>query len=179
MSCIGREVVEDAARVPIVDVIDSSSVVTTTKVLQSFDLATMQPKQMDFTAQVELEPNLDTAPNHPAGSNLETAWCYGVVLWFDTGFSERFCTEKPVNLSTSPYGPSTHWSQTILTFREPIAMASKVGAEKLGVVGTVDCPAVRKSRIISHNIAALIFQWSLQELELMAENVVGQYKCLI
>lgn len=34
MSCIGREVVEDAARVPIIDVIDSCHIVTTPKVLQ-------------------------------------------------------------------------------------------------------------------------------------------------
>lgn len=34
MSCIGREVIEDAARIPIVDVIDSCHIITTTEVLQ-------------------------------------------------------------------------------------------------------------------------------------------------
>ncbi|CAA0838877.1 Probable protein arginine N-methyltransferase 3 [Striga hermonthica] len=34
MSCIGREIAEDAARFPIVDVIDSCNIVTTTEVLQ-------------------------------------------------------------------------------------------------------------------------------------------------
>ncbi|KAI3448769.1 hypothetical protein Pfo_005434 [Paulownia fortunei] len=143
MSCIGQEVVEDAARVPIIDVIDSCNIVTTTKVLQTFDLVTMQPKQMDFTAEVELEPNLVASLNNPTGSKIEATWCYGLVLWFETGFTERFCREKPVILSTSPYDPSTHWSQTILTFREPIAMASNGAGDKLATVGTNDCPAVR------------------------------------
>ncbi|KAL3829819.1 hypothetical protein ACJIZ3_018621 [Penstemon smallii] len=212
MSCIGREVDDNAAGIPIVDVIDSCNIVTTTEVLQvktcllitsfqyvelinnylrprtmtrllklklfrwiyqgelvcnttkfetfhlnhlsfkiqlvpmpstSFDLATMQPKQMEFTADLELEPKFDAPLHHPSGSKSTTNWCHGLVLWFETGFTERFCKEKPVNLSTSPYGPSTHWSQTILTFREPIAIASNVNSEKLALVGTNDCPAVR------------------------------------
>ena len=104
---------------------------------------TMQPKHMDFTAIVELEPKLSPQSNTPPDSKSETTWCYGVVLWFDTAFSERFCRDKPVNLSTSPYGPSTHWSQTILTFREPIAMASNNAGEKLAPFGTEECPAAR------------------------------------
>ncbi|PIN08352.1 Protein arginine N-methyltransferase PRMT1 [Handroanthus impetiginosus] len=149
MSCIGQEVVGDAARFPIIDVIDSCNIVTTSKVLQAFDLVTMQPKQMDFTSEVVLEPKLVASLNNPIGSEQEITWCYGVVLWFETGFTERFCHEKPVVLSTSPYDPRTHWSQTILTFREPIAMASTGGGgEKLAPVGTNDCPAARiQSRI--------------------------------
>ena len=34
MSCIGKELVEDAARVPIVDVVDSCDIVTNTAILQ-------------------------------------------------------------------------------------------------------------------------------------------------
>lgn len=149
MSRIGREVVEDAARIPIIDLIDSSHIVTNTKVLQTFDLVTMQPKQMDFTAIVELEPKLASELNHTTDSKSEITSCYGVVLWFDTGFTERFCHENPVNLSTSPYTPSTHWSQTILTFREPIAMAANSVGEKLAPVGTDDCPAARIQARIS------------------------------
>ncbi|GER46302.1 protein arginine n-methyltransferase [Striga asiatica] len=135
MSCIGREIDEDAARFPIVDVIDSCNIVTTTEVLQSFDLVTMQPKQIDFTAEVVLEPN-SKKPDE------EVTWCHGLVLWFETGFTERFCREKPVILSTSPYHPSTHWSQTVLTFREPIAM---VGPHKpvAAVCGGTDFLAAR------------------------------------
>lgn len=108
----------------------------------------MQLKHMDFTAVVELEPTLVSQSNNSQDSKSVT-WCYGVVLWFDTAFSARFCHEKPLILSTSPYGPSTHWSQTILTFREPIAMGSIFVGEKVGPVGTNGCPAARIQARIS------------------------------
>ena len=34
------------------------------------------------------------------------------MLWFDTEFSDRFCKEKPVLLTTSPHEGQTHWAQT-------------------------------------------------------------------
>lgn len=37
---------------------------------------------------------------------------HSLVLWFDTPFTERFCKEKPVMLSTSPHLEQTHWVQT-------------------------------------------------------------------
>ncbi|XP_073038806.1 probable protein arginine N-methyltransferase 3 [Primulina eburnea] len=150
MSCIGQEIVEDASRFPIIDIIDSSNIITTTEVLQTFDLVTMQTKDMDFTAEVELDTKLVApAPSiNTECSKLEITWCYGVVLWFETGFTKRFCREKPTVLSTSPCDPSTHWSQTILTFREPIAMGSSMCSDKLSAVGTNECPAARiRSRI--------------------------------
>ncbi|GAB2213591.1 hypothetical protein Droror1_Dr00017901 [Drosera rotundifolia] len=115
MSSVGKELVADASQAPIIDVVDSSDIVTTSAVLQNFDLVTMKPNDMDFTSLVELEPR--PAP--------EPAWCYGVVLWFETGFTSRFCKEMPMVLSTSPYTPKTHWSQTILTFKEPLAISFK------------------------------------------------------
>lgn len=100
---------------------------------------------MDFTAKVELELKGETSANGSTGSKPNTTWCYGVVIWFDTGFTERFCKEKPTILSTSPHTPSTHWSQTILTFSEPIAMVSsrKLNVDKMAAVGTEACPAVK------------------------------------
>lgn len=43
--------------------------------------------------------------------------CHGVVVWFDTEFSARFCMERPVVLSTSPHAPATHWAQTLFYFK--------------------------------------------------------------
>lgn len=106
--------------------------------LQTFDLATMKPDGVDFTASAVLES---------LSNDLEcrTTWCYGVVLWFETGFTSRFCKEMPVVLSTSPYTPKTHWSQTILTFQEPIAIASsaKLSSDTFAAVGTDACPATK------------------------------------
>ncbi|CAM8964813.1 unnamed protein product [Rhodiola kirilowii] len=112
MSCIGNEVVEHASKNPIVDAVDSEDIVTNSVVLKAFDLATVTSKELDFTTSVELEPK----------SN-EITWCHGLVVWFDTNFTNRFCKEKETVLSTSPFTPKTHWSQTILTFRQPVALA--------------------------------------------------------
>ncbi|XP_059650567.1 probable protein arginine N-methyltransferase 3 [Cornus florida] len=144
MSCIGKELVEDAAQVPIVDVIDSCDIVTNSVVLQTFDLAVMKPEQVDFTARVELETKLDDLTNESVDVKPKTS-CYGVVLWFETSFTSRFCKETPTVLSTSPYTPATHWSQTILTFQEPITMASgkPSAADSSAAIGTDACPAVK------------------------------------
>ncbi|KAL5732551.1 hypothetical protein ACOSP7_031908 [Xanthoceras sorbifolium] len=144
MSCVGKELVQDAARFPIVDIVAENDVVTNAVLLQTFDLATMKPDEVDFTASAELEPKLGDPESNSTESN-STTWCYGVVLWFDTGFTSRFCKEKPVVLSTSPYTPKTHWSQTIFTFWEPIAIAApgNLSTKKTAAIGTDTCPAGR------------------------------------
>ncbi|XP_078171173.1 protein arginine methyltransferase 3 [Carex rostrata] len=139
MSCVGKELVQDAARVPIVDTIEPQDVITESAIVHSFDLVTMARDDMDFTSTIELR----LRPSH-TGAHI--TWCHGLVLWFDTGFTDRFCKKNPTNLSTSPFGPKTHWSQTILTFREPIAMCSQNGrsvnsaASVSQGIGTEECP---------------------------------------
>ncbi|KAL5197215.1 hypothetical protein ABZP36_000727 [Zizania latifolia] len=137
MSCIGKEVTGNSARFPVVDIVESQDIVTETAVLHSFDLATMKPNEMDFTASFELRLSESGIPQSGVTE------CYGIVLWFDTAFTKRFCKEKPVNLATSPFSTPTHWSQTIFTFEEPIVMAKEapfVGSS--ASIGTDECPAV-------------------------------------
>jgi len=108
---------------------------------QTFDLATMKHHEVDFTATASLEPKLSASENE---NSKTCSWCYGVVLWFDTGFTSRFCRETPAVLSTSPHTPKTHWSQTILTFREPIAIG--FGEENGTIpetIGTEGYPAAK------------------------------------
>ncbi|KAE8038434.1 hypothetical protein FH972_010945 [Carpinus fangiana] len=137
MSCVGKELVGDAAQIPIVDIVDDKDIVTSSAVLQTFDLATMKPDGVDFTASAVLESLSNDV-------ECRTKWCYGVVLWFETGFTSRFCKEMPVVLSTSPYTPKTHWSQTILTFQKPIAIASaEPSSDTFAAVGTEACPATK------------------------------------
>ncbi|KAK7243335.1 hypothetical protein RIF29_38128 [Crotalaria pallida] len=145
MSCIGNELVKEAAQIPIVDVVDYKDLVTSSAVLQTFDLATMKPNEVDFTATATLESKLSALENKKSHLDCKTCcWCYGVVMWFDTGFTNRFCQETPAVLSTSPYKPSTHWSQTILTFREPIAVGfGKENEVDVAAIGTDACPAVK------------------------------------
>lgn len=111
--------------------------------MQYFDLATMKESEMDFTASLELRLP-ESGPAVPG-----VTWCYGIVLWFYTGFTNRFCKDKPVVLSTSPFSTPTHWSQTIFTFEEPIAITNEksvVGSS--ASVGSAECPAAAiRSRI--------------------------------
>lgn len=140
MSCIGKELVEDAAHIPIVDVIDGNNLVTDTALLQEFDLVTMKPDEVDFTASVQLQKK---------SSQSTITKCYGIVVWFETSFSSRFCKEAPTVLSTSPYTPSTHWAQTLLTFREPISLGSKPLVNDSSPVGSEASPAVNINSRIS------------------------------
>ncbi|KAJ0249421.1 protein arginine N-methyltransferase 3 [Hirschfeldia incana] len=135
MSSIGKEVLEDTTRIPVVDVIEARDLVTGPALLKAFDLANMKQDEVDFTATATLEA---------IESETEARLCHGVVLWFDTGFTNRFCKENPTVLSTSPYTPPTHWAQTVLTFQEPISLAPATllsGAERRGAIGTEESPA--------------------------------------
>ncbi|KAI3711859.1 hypothetical protein L1987_70408 [Smallanthus sonchifolius] len=146
MSSIGKELVADAAHIPIVDVVDGNNLVTNTALLQAFDLVTMKPDEVDFTASVQLElKSSNSIEVEPTISK-----CYGVVLWFETSFTSRFCKEAPTVLSTSPYTPPTHWSQTLLTFCEPISLTSKMLTTKSSsTVGSEVNPAVKIETRIS------------------------------
>lgn len=66
-------------------------------------------------------------PRHAAAAGPQL--CGTLVLWFDTLFSERFCKERPVELSTSPYGPQTHWAQTVLLLKQPVEMVPAAAVE--------------------------------------------------
>ncbi|XP_050385987.1 probable protein arginine N-methyltransferase 3 [Argentina anserina] len=144
MSCVGKELFDGAVKVPIVDVVEDHGLVTSAAILQTFDLVTMKPDEVDFTASAVLEPNCCGATSGSNDSKSETTWCYGIVLWFETGFTSRFCKEQSAVLSTSPYTPQTHWMQTILTFQEPIAVTSgKSCIDRSAAVGTEVCPAAR------------------------------------
>lgn len=65
----------------------------------------MKPSELDFSSEFKLT----------AGGGPVTA--HALVLWFDVRFSKRFCVDKEVELSTSPYAPRTHWAQTVLALR--------------------------------------------------------------
>jgi protein arginine N-methyltransferase 3 len=91
--------------------VSPSDLLTEAQEVASFDLATMAPSDQDFTAAFRLE-----AASGPKD-------CHALVLWFDTLFTARFCGEEPVELGTGPYGPQTHWAQTVLVLPAPVALA--------------------------------------------------------
>ncbi len=106
---------------------------------------TMKMEDVDSTSEFHLELPWEKDRSGVGENNIMTpesanivCW-YGLVVWFYTGITDRFCRERPVLFSTSPHNPKTHWSQTLLTFREPIALthslmdfSKKADIEKIG-----------------------------------------------
>eukprot|EP00879_Flechtneria_rotunda_P023524 GHRR01024886.1.p1 GENE.GHRR01024886.1~~GHRR01024886.1.p1 ORF type:complete len:142 (+),score=61.14 GHRR01024886.1:177-602(+) len=81
------------------------------------DLVSMTQYQQDFTAQFELTFN-----SSRSSSNACTSDVAALVLWFDVEFSERFCKECPVTLSTSPLSEVTHWAQAVLPLPQAVRL---------------------------------------------------------
>lgn len=113
--------------------------------------------------------------------------CHGIVLWFDTEFSARFCKEAPITLSTSPHERQTHWAQTMLHFPEPIALApdgARVEGAATGAVGTVGNPAAAvRVRVgmakCAEEIRARALDISLEYVALDADGAEGARRAKI
>jgi len=88
----------------------AADLITEGQQVACFHLATMAAADQDFTADFEL---------HASSSASE---CHALVLWFDTLFTQRFCSDTPVELSTSPHSPQTHWAQTVLVLPAPVVL---------------------------------------------------------
>ncbi|KAG2501748.1 hypothetical protein HYH03_000248 [Edaphochlamys debaryana] len=100
---------------------------TSTACVKELDMCTMKPEDQDFTANFRLEALPasgaagEASPQAGGGGSPEVG-C--ITLWFDTAFSSRHCADHPVLLTTSPFAPTTHWVQTLLTLRTPVPLAS-------------------------------------------------------
>lgn len=94
---------------PLVAPVSASALLTGAAAVKSFDLTSMTAEDVDFHAEFELAVER-------AGE------CHALVLWFDTPFSDRFCSEAPVTLSTSPAGPVTHWVQTVFVLEHALTL---------------------------------------------------------
>ena len=111
LSCVGREVHAESARVGVVAPVAAADVVTGAACLRAYDLCALREEEVGFLSEeFELRPGSAPAEVHT------------LVLWFDVEFSERFCAEEAVRLSTSPLAAPTHWAQTVLHLREPVPL---------------------------------------------------------
>ena len=172
MPAVQADLREEASKLAVVHGVKSSHVCTTDGVVKYLDLATMSALDTEFSSDTVLvvaradgirgdenddvvkagggrgatgltQRDPDPSPDH----DTEPIMCHGVVVWFDTSFSERFCKEKPVVLSTSPHSERTHWAQTMLHFSEPVALVPHGSfwwgkdQPKRGLVGTRTNPA--------------------------------------
>ena len=153
MPCVQKSLVEDAIKTAIVAPVKGAHVVTDSREIRRLDLATVAAKDLDFTAaEVVLAARTDGVRGDEVDASVAAGagegatgltqrsvvldtdaggpvMVHGVVLWFDTLFSERFSAETPGALSTSPHERQTHWAQTMLHFPEPIALNPPGGCE--------------------------------------------------
>ena len=83
------------------------------------------------------------------------------MLWFDCLFSERFCKDHPVELSTSPMGPQTHWVQTVLLLKAPVTMAPAVAATPGAAVALEGQLSMARSRQ-THRSLDIVLRYAAQ-----------------
>lgn len=111
MAPVGEELWRGAAGKVTVRPVDAAALVTAPARVHTMDIASMAPRDQDFTAEVLLPA---------AGEGPARASC--VVLWFDVDFSPRFCPDRPVTLSTAPAAEQTHWMQAVMPLRAAVEL---------------------------------------------------------
>ena len=113
---ISKQLLEGAMKTAVVTHVDGARVTTESAQVCELDLASCSIADTEFTAEFSV----------CAKSERKGHETHGIVLWFDTEFSKRFCKENPVMLSTSPYALKTHWVQTMLHFPDPIVLGDEI-----------------------------------------------------
>jgi len=98
-----------------VRVVKSEDIVTSSVRAHEFDITTMTPSDADFTTEFVL-----TLVDEGKGEEADVVRVESLVLWFETGFTRRFCPSDAVVLDTSPHETATHWAQTVLYLPKPL-----------------------------------------------------------
>lgn len=102
MSCIK----EIAILEPLVDSVESESVVTNTSELLAIDIGTVRVEELTFESSFSL-----TAKRND--------FIHALVAYFDVDFD---CCHKKIHFGTGPADEYTHWKQTVFYLKEPIAV---------------------------------------------------------
>jgi len=100
MSCLK----EEAMKEPLVDVVQSNSVVTDSPAIFHIDLYTVKKEELDFESDFTLKVKHDD-------------YCHAIVSFFDVTFSK--CHTK-VGFTTAPWAEYTHWKQTVFYLDSPL-----------------------------------------------------------
>eukprot|EP00826_Nyctotherus_ovalis_P034409 TRINITY_DN2867_c0_g1_i1.p1 TRINITY_DN2867_c0_g1~~TRINITY_DN2867_c0_g1_i1.p1 ORF type:complete len:227 (+),score=47.73 TRINITY_DN2867_c0_g1_i1:265-945(+) len=101
-----RCIKEVALGEPLVDVVNSSLIVTDTCKFFEADLYTVKIEDLTFANKYKLKINRDDTVD-------------ALVCWFDAEFTRL---KNPITLSTSVYSEPTHWKQTIFYLSTPASM---------------------------------------------------------
>eukprot|EP00798_Chlamydomonas_sp_ICE-L_P028077 gene28077-31184_t len=104
---------DDALSIAYVESVDPRAVVTTADVVSDLDLLTLQSKdQLAWSQDTEFELS--------AVNNCEVS---ALVVYWDVTFpADESARTRPVQLTTSPASPMTHWQQTVLYLKKDLSM---------------------------------------------------------
>jgi len=125
MGAVGGALREQGMRATIIRVVDEADMLSPGVKFHSLDLARMARDEQDFSSAEFCV--MTKAGAETAAAEAATATCF--VLWFDTEFSSRFCTEMPAVLGTGPNETATHWAQTVLPLKETIDLKGCQGVK--------------------------------------------------
>jgi type I protein arginine methyltransferase len=116
-SAIKDELMSATLAQPHVTAVEPSTLLSKPVKVKEFDLTTMKAADADFHAEFDLV----------ASSSGD---CRTLVLWFDNLFTDRFCSDAPCVLSTSPLQKHTHWMQTVFVLQDrvPVLAGQKLHA---------------------------------------------------
>ncbi|KAI7900799.1 S-adenosyl-L-methionine-dependent methyltransferase [Cokeromyces recurvatus] len=95
-----------AIKEPLVDVVEPRSVVTDACVFKEIDIATVTKEDLTFKTPFKITAERDD-------------YVHAFIAWFDIAFTH---CHKPIEFSTGPHCKYTHWKQTVLYTKEPLAM---------------------------------------------------------
>lgn len=116
---------EIAIKEPVVDIVDSKSIVTDSVPILNVDILTCTAEDLNFVSKFKLQAHRND-------------YIHGLVAYFECAFTQ---IHKPIGFSTSPYARYTHWKQTILYLQEPLTICA---GETL--TGELSCRPNRRNR---------------------------------
>ncbi|GAB5361149.1 hypothetical protein AAMO2058_000689300 [Amorphochlora amoebiformis] len=89
------------------EIVSSSSLVTTTYAFKSFDIQTVDSKQLDFSSSFTLQA-------------LRSEALERIIVHFDAEFDHKL--NNPITLSTGVGETDTHWRQTVFYLAKPLKL---------------------------------------------------------
>jgi protein arginine N-methyltransferase 1 len=132
-----------ALREPLVDVVESKSIVTDACQFIEFDLLTIKKQDLAFSVPFKL-------------SAQRNDYIHALVAYFDIFFQ---ASHKPIYFSTSPWSKYTHWKQTVFYLKDILAV--KPGDYITGTIGSK--PNQKNPRDLDIEISYSLYQESNTE----------------
>lgn len=95
----------EVVREPSIELCNTQDLITSVAEIQSFDLYTVTTSCVNFSSLFHLTVK-------------KTGSLTAIIGYFDVFFD----LDNPIQFSTGPHAPPTHWKQTVFSLSEPISI---------------------------------------------------------